>query len=170
MTAVTAIPGDITTVEADVIVNAANRDLRPGAGVDGAIRSAGGPAITAETSLLKPIGTGEAVATTAGNLSAGHVIHAIGPIWGSVPEAEADQLLESCYSTSLHLALELGARSIAFPSISTGIYGFPMVRAAGVATGAVTAWLASNPDRIDEVIFVCFDEPSLEVYEGLLGL
>ena len=127
-------------------------------------------AITTETEQIGSIETGQAVATTAGDLPAAHVIHTAGPIWGEVEPAEADAQLGSCYRNSLDLAVELGASSIAFPNVSTGIYGFPPDRAAKVATAAVSAWLEENPGALDSVEFVCFDEANYRPYADLLGL
>ena len=169
MTQIKAVLGDITRIEADVIVNAANRDLAPGAGVDGAIRAAGGPSITMETERLTGVETGESVATNAGDLPARWVVHTAGPIWGSLPEDESDALLASCYRSSLDTAEGLGATSIAFPSISTGVYGYPWGRAAAIAVEAVRHWVTAHPSSLDSVTFVCFDENSFRVYRDLLG-
>ena len=129
MTRLEAIQGDITTVDADIIVNAANSSLMGGGGVDGAIHRAGGPTILAECKQIVTqqgqLPTGRAVITTAGKLPARHVVHTVGPIWGSVTEDEAVELLASCYRSSLDLARDVEARSVAFPSISTGVYRFP---------------------------------------------
>ena len=170
MSDVDLILGDITKVATEVIVNAANRDLRPGGGVDGAIRAAGGLSITEQTSTIGPIETGQVVATAAGDLPAQYVIHTAGPIWGSVAEDEADRLLAACYVNSLDLATELRGNSIAFPNISTGIYRYPPDRAARVATSTVASWIEANPGKIMQVSFVCFDEPNYALYRGLLGL
>ena len=170
MTRLEVVHGDITKVEADVIVNAANRDLAPGAGVDGAIRAAGGPSITRETAHLGGIETGSAVHTTAGDLPARWVVHTAGPIWGSVPDHEADQLLASCYRASLDVAEGLGAESVAFPGISTGIYGYPVARAASIAVEAVKGWIEDHSTALASVTFVCFDESSYRVYRDLLAV
>lgn len=169
MAQIEVIRGDITAVDADVIVNAANTHLRPGGGVDGAIRAAGGPSITEETAKIGPVEVGQAVATTAGDLPARWVIHTVGPVWGSVPAADADRLLASCYQSSLTLAQELGASSIAFPGISTGIYGFPPQRAGEVATKAVSEWLGGRDGSVQKVTYVCFDETNYRIYTELLG-
>ncbi|MDX1468391.1 MAG: macro domain-containing protein [Acidimicrobiia bacterium] len=170
MAQIAVVLGDITQIGADVIVNAANRDLAPGAGVDGAIRAAGGPSITRETEKLGGVETGQAVATTAGDLPASWVVHTAGPIWGSVTEEEADTLLASCYRACLDVAADLGAKSIAFPSISTGIFGYPLARAASIATGTVKRRLENHPSALASVTFVCFDEQTHRVYRDLLGV
>lgn len=170
MTAIEVALGDITQTEADVIVNAANRDLAPGAGVDGAIRAAGGPSITLETARLGRVETGSAVATTAGDLAAKWVVHTAGPIWGSLPAEETHALLASCYRSSLDLARKLDASSVAFPAISTGIYGYPLDRAVSIATEAVKGWLEDHPSALDSVTFVCFDEKTYRAYRDLLGI
>lgn len=172
MTTVRAVRGDITKIEVDAVVNAANRQLVPGGGVDGAIHTAGGPAIAAETREIRSergeLETGEAVLTTAGRLPARHVIHTAGPIWGRYTQHEAVQLLAGCYHNSLDVAVAHSCRSVAFPNISTGVYGFPLRLAAETATGAVHSWLESNPDLLDEVVFVCFNKENLALYEELL--
>lgn len=170
MTTVTLVRGDITTADVDVIVNAANGGLVPGGGVDGAIRRAGGPSITKETSRLGPVATGAAVSTTAGRLTASHLVHAVGPVWGQADPEESDRLLASCYRSSLDLAAGLGARSIAFPNISTGIFGFPALRAAVIATDAVRKWIEEHPGTIDLVAFFSFDDTGYRIYSELLGL
>ena len=165
------LTGDITEVEVDAIVNAANSSLLGGGGVDGAIHRAGGPAILeACRAVVAAEGgcrTGEAVATVAGDLPADYVIHTVGPVWGSIGEDEADRLLGNCYRNSLASADQLGAASIAFPNISTGVYGFPKERAADVAVRAVTDWLV-RPSSIERVVFVCFDEANAALYRQLL--
>jgi len=172
MTRLHAIRGDITTVAVDVIVNAANSSLMGGGGVDGAIHRAGGPAILEECRAIVArqgeLPTGDAVITTGGELPARHVIHTVGPIWGTVTEEEAVRLLASCYTSSLDLAVEAEARTIAFPNISTGVYRFPKHLAATTATQAVRAWVDEHPTGIDEVWFVCFDTENLELCTKLL--
>lgn len=113
--------------------------------------------------------TGEAVITTAGGLPARHVIHTAGPIWGEQSEYEAVQLLAACYHNSLDLASAHECGTVAFPNISTGVYGFPLRLAAETATGAVQAWVEVNPDALDEIVFVCFNEENHLLYEELLG-
>lgn len=165
--------GDITTAPVDAIVNAANKELRPGGGVDGAIHRAGGPAIAAEAREIAAkqgdLETGEAVATTAGQLPSRYVIHTVGPIWGRHGEADAVRLLGDCYRNSLDLAVELECKSVAFPNISTGVYGFPKVLAGTTAVQAVQAWVSDNPGSLDGVVFVTFDEENRAIYERLLG-
>ncbi|MGV3657270.1 MAG: O-acetyl-ADP-ribose deacetylase [Chitinophagaceae bacterium] len=154
------IQGDITTVSVDVIVNAANSGLLGGGGVDGAIHRAGGPAILQECRKIVArqggCPTGEAVITTAGNLPAKYVIHTVGPVWQGGTDGEAE-LLASCYSRSLTLAVQHSCRSIAFPNISTGVYGYPKQQAAQVATQAVRQFLQSSK-VFESVFMVCFDD------------
>lgn len=169
MTFLNAIQGDITKIEVDAIVNAANSSLIGGGGVDGAIHRAGGPAILEEcieiVTARGPLGTGEAVITTAGNLAARHVIHTVGPIWGDSDETGSVTLLASCYTNSLDLAAEMSCRSITFPNISTGVYRFPVRLAAETAIGAVGEWQGG----VAQVTFVCFENESYEIYQSLLG-
>ena len=173
MTRLEAIQADITTVEVDVIVNAANSSLMGGGGVDGAIHQAGGPAILAECKEIVarhgPLPPGEAVITTAGNLPARHVVHTVGPIWGTVPANEAVDLLASCYRSSLDLGREASLRSIAFPNISTGVYRFPKPLAADTAVAAVRQWHDHFPRAFDTVLFVCFGPDNLRLYQELLA-
>ena len=157
--------GDITTVDVDAIVNAANTSLLGGGGVDGAIHRAGGPAILEECRSIGGCDTGDAVVTTAGLLPARYVIHTVGPIWGQLTAEEADRLLASCYRRSLEEADRLGPESVAFPNISTGGYGFPKDRAATVAIEAVRSHGASS---IEQVVFVVFDEENERLYRQLL--
>ena len=163
------IRGDITTLEVDAIVNAANSSLLGGGGVDGAIHRRGGPAILDECMQIRArqggCETGQAVITTGGNLPAQYVIHTVGPVWHGDSEI-ADTLLASCYTASLDLAFEHGLKSIAFPNISTGIYSFPKERAATVALKAVKNH--RNIDSFKRVIFVCFDEENYNIYADLL--
>jgi O-acetyl-ADP-ribose deacetylase (regulator of RNase III) len=158
------VRGDITQQEVDAIVNAANSALAPGGGVDGAIRRAGGPRITEETSRLGGCPTGDAVATGAGDLRARHVIHAVGPIWQGGGAGEAD-LLASAHRRAVEVAAERGCRSIAFPAISTGIYGYPPELAAPVAIAAVREALERNPP-VELVRFVLFSDELLRVFEA----
>jgi O-acetyl-ADP-ribose deacetylase len=168
MTEVRLMQGDITTVTADAIVNAANSALAGGGGVDGAIHRAGGPAIMADLERRYGSGrycpTGSAVASTAGKLPATIVIHAVGPVWrgGSSGEPES---LASAYRTSLDLAAREGCHSVALPSISTGVYGYPIDQAATVALQTVDHWLAEHPDALDTITFVLFSADSLEAFE-----
>ena len=160
------VQGDITSIAVDAIVNAANDGLRGGGGVDGAIHRAGGPAILEECMLLGGCRTGDAKATTAGDLPARHVIHAVGPVWRGGEHGEAG-LLASAYRRSVEVAAGLGCSSISFPAISTGIYGFPIDRAAPIALAAARAAAeAAGGDR--RLVFVLFSAADLEVYRGAL--
>jgi O-acetyl-ADP-ribose deacetylase (regulator of RNase III) len=173
VTRLEAIQGDITTIDADVIVNAANSSLMGGGGVDGAIHQAGGPAILAECKEIVArhglLRTGQAVITTAGDLPARQVVHTVGPIWGDVTEDEAVRLLASCYRNSLDLSREARAKSVAFPSISTGVYRFPKALAARTAVAAVTDWAALEPGPVETVTFVNFGPEDLDLYRELLA-
>lgn len=172
MTVIRLVQADITTVAASAIVNAANSGLAGGGGVDGAIHRAGGPAIMADLERRYGTGrhcpTGSAVASAAGNLPATIVIHAVGPIWrgGSAGEPA---LLASAYRSSLDLAASEGCRTVALPSISTGIYSYPLGAAATIAVGTVDAWIADNPDALDQVTFVLFSGETLEAFERALA-
>ena len=161
--------GDITRMAVDAIVNAANGALAGGGGVDGAIHRRGGPAIMEACNIIRQqqggCATGEAVITTAGNLPARYVIHTVGPIWQGGDAGEED-LLARCYRSSLRLCLEYDLRSVAFPNISTGVYRFPKRRAAEIAIAATAGFDAI--DRIDEAIFVCFDDENHGIYEQLM--
>jgi len=160
------IRGDITKLEVDAIVNAANKSLLGGGGVDGAIHRAAGPELLNECRTLNGCETGEAKITEGYKLPARYIIHTVGPVWRGGDKDEPD-LLARCYSNSLKLAVENGCRSIAFPNISTGIYGFPKKEAAAIAISATKKFLMQNPNSI-EVSFVCFDEANHELYEQLL--
>jgi O-acetyl-ADP-ribose deacetylase (regulator of RNase III) len=172
MTSITATHGDITTFTVDAIVNAANPQLAGGGGVDGAIHRAGGPSILEEcrrwVSKHGILPTGEAMITGAGDLPARHVIHTVGPVWGRHEGDEARALLASCYRNSLDLALANECHSVAFPNISTGVYGFPKDLAAKTAVEAVKDW-TTGESPVDEILFVCFDAENLGLYEDLLG-
>jgi O-acetyl-ADP-ribose deacetylase len=158
------IQGDITGQAVDAIVNAANSSLLGGGGVDGAIHRAGGPAILAETRLLGGCETGDAKATTAGDLPASHVVHAVGPVWQGGAAGE-EQLLASAYRRSVEVADELGCGSIAFPAISTGVFGFPIERAAPIAlTAAMEA--ASQAANVRLLRYVLFSDADLAVYRA----
>ncbi|QOV34493.1 O-acetyl-ADP-ribose deacetylase [Streptomyces ferrugineus] len=169
MTTIRLVQGDITRESADAIVNAANSSLLGGGGVDGAIHRRGGPAILAECRELrasrygKGLPTGQAVATTAGELDARWVIHTVGPVW-SASEDRSD-LLASCYRESLRVADELGARTVAFPAISTGVYRWPMEDAARIALETVR----NTPTAVEEVRFVLFDDRAYEAFARRLG-
>ncbi|MEO8932813.1 MAG: O-acetyl-ADP-ribose deacetylase [Xanthomarina sp.] len=158
------IKSDITKIHIDAIVNAANSSLLGGGGVDGAIHRAGGKAILeACKKIIAKQGeckTGEAVITTAGNLPAGFVIHTVGPIWHGGKNNE-EQQLANCYINSLQLAIDNNCKTIAFPNISTGVYGFPKEKAAFISVGTVLEFL-STTDKIERVIFVCFDEENFQ--------
>jgi O-acetyl-ADP-ribose deacetylase (regulator of RNase III) len=160
--------GDITLEQVDAIVNAANSTLRGGGGVDGAIHRAGGPAILAECLDLGGCETGRAKATGAGRLAARYVIHTVGPIWNDGSHGEVP-LLAACYRNSIELAAELGCRSVAFPSISTGVYRFPLDRAAPIAITAVADALAEFP-QIERVRFVLFDQDTFSTFRQALEL
>lgn len=164
------IIGDITKIKVDAIVNAANSSLLGGGGVDGAIHRAGGPKILEECKAIRAkqggCKTGEAVITTGGNLPAKYVIHTVGPVWHGGKNNE-EELLANAYKNSLRLATEYEIKSIAFPNISTGVYGFPKQRAAEIAINAVKEFL-NLTTLIKEVYFVCFDEENYEIYQSLL--
>ncbi len=167
MSRLTLVRGDITVQRVDAIVNAANEALIGGGGVDGAIHRAGGAAIMAASDRIRAAQggcpTGSAVVTTAGCLPAKAVIHTVGPVWRGGGRGEAE-LLASCYRQSLRAAREGGFRSVAFPSISTGIYGYPLPQAAAVAVAAIRDALSADPDAFDEVRMVLFSAADLEVY------
>lgn len=169
-TAIEAIAGDITRLNVDAVVNAANSSLLGGGGVDGAIHRAGGKAIREACMKIREAQggckTGEAVITTAGNLPSKFVIHTVGPVWNGGSRGE-DVLLASCYSTSLTLASDNDIRSIAFPNISTGIYGFPKERAAEIAVRTVLEEISRYPE-LTQLYFVCFDPENLSYYQKLL--
>ena len=162
---VETVLGDITTEQVDAIVNAANEHLLPGGGVCGAIHDAGGPAIATECRRIGHCPTGGAVATTAGELPARFVIHAVGPVWHGGGRGEAE-LLASAYRSSLDEAARVGAASVAFPAISTGIFGYPLEAATAVAVEAVRSWKGAG---VDVVRFVCFDERTLSAYRSALS-
>ncbi len=158
------VVADITTLGVDAIVNAANRSLLGGGGVDGAIHRAAGPELLAECRTLGGCEAGDAKITGGYRLPARHVIHAVGPVWSERRANECDELLASCYRASLGLAAAHGIRSIAFPAISTGIYAFPADRAARIAVGAVKRCLDAATD-VQHVVFCCFSRDSARCHE-----
>ena len=158
--------GDITKLKVDAVVNAANSTLLGGGGVDGAIHRAAGPRLLEECKTLNGCPTGEAKITKGYNLPAKFVIHTVGPVWNGGNRNE-DKLLKSCYKNSLTLAKENGIKTIAFPAISTGVYGFPSDRAANIAVRTVKEFLEKD-DSLDKVIFICFDEKTHLHYKNTL--
>lgn len=163
-TTIDFIQNDITRVVADAIVNAANSKLLVGGGVDDAINRAGGPSIQEECRKIGGCPTGSAVATGAGKLPAKWVFHAVGPVYHG-KEKDVEQLA-SCHLKCLDLALEKGCRTIAFPAISTGAYGYPLAEAAVIAVGTVHGWILNHPGMIDRVTFVLFDAETLDAYRS----
>jgi O-acetyl-ADP-ribose deacetylase (regulator of RNase III) len=163
------IKGDITVIETDAIVNAANTSLLGGGGVDGAIHRKGGKAILEGCIKIRNkqggCKTGEAVITNAGDLPAKYVIHTVGPVWNNGKNNE-EELLKSCYVNSLELAIQHNIKTIAFPNISTGIYGFPKVKAAKIAIETVFAFKEKN--KLEKVIFICFDDENFKIYNELI--
>lgn len=161
MKRVKVIQGDITKLKVDAIVNAANTSLLGGGGVDGAIHLAGGSQILEECRKIGGCDTGDAVITSAGNLPAKYVIHTVGPIWKGGNEDEAEQL-KNCYLNSMKLATENNCKTIAFPGISTGVYGYPKDKAAQIAVSTLKDYLNEHPE-IEEVLLVSFDADSYHI-------
>jgi len=160
--------GDITSLKADAIVNAANSSLLGGGGVDGAIHRAAGKELLAECRTLNGCKTGNAKITKGYNLSAKFVIHTVGPVWNGGRTGEPEKLA-SCYQRSLEVAVENGIKTIAFPNISTGVYGYPKQEAARIATQTVISFLENNR-KIEQVIFCVFDNENFEYYRELLQI
>lgn len=171
MSRIQIVQGDITTLQVDVIVNAANPSLLGGGGVDGAIHRAAGPALLAACKQVRQqqgeCAPGQAVITGAGDLPAKAVIHTVGPVWRGGEQNEP-QLLQDAYRNSLQLAVANGYESIAFPAISTGVYGYPKPAAAQIAINTVMTFLSSSPVP-EQVLFVCFDDENASLYQRLLA-
>lgn len=167
MTQISLILDDITLVEVDAIVNAANSSLLGGGGVDGAIHKAAGPELLKACKKLKYCATGEAKITKGYRLPCHYVIHTVGPIYRNYPAKEANELLESAYTNSLSLSLKHKIKSMAFPNISTGVYGFPKKEAAIIALQAIKSFIAKHP-ILEEVIFCCYDVENFSIYTELL--
>ena len=163
---INVIQGDITQLEVDAIVNAANKSLLGGGGVDGAIHRAAGPGLLEECKTLDGCETGEAKLTKGYNLKARYVIHTVGPVWNGGTRRE-DQLLANCYQNSLQLANEKGLKSIAFPAISTGVYRFPIDSACRIVLESIRNYLKSD-DSINEIYLVCFDQNVFDQYNILM--
>lgn len=167
MPSVEVIKGDITKLEVDVIVNAANRSLLGGGGVDGAIHRAAGPGLLEECKTLNGCETGEAKITKGYDLKAKYIIHTVGPVYFNWPEPDAAKLLGNAYRNSLILASEKGLRSIAFPNISTGVYGYPKDQAAPIAIDIALSCLEKG-NKIENLVFCCFDDENYNIYLELL--
>ena len=164
---ITIVQGDITKQQVDAIVNAATTSLLGGGGVDGAIHRAAGPQLLAECRRLNGCATGEAKITKGYDLPARFVIHTVGPVWRGGAHGE-DELLARCYRNSLALAAQHGVRTIAFPAISTGVYGFPLERATRIAVAEVKKFSAQT-DSLKQVVFVCFEQRASVVYHQMLA-
>jgi O-acetyl-ADP-ribose deacetylase (regulator of RNase III) len=159
------VEGDITKLEVDAIVNAANNSLLGGGGVDGAIHRAAGPELLAETRGIGGCPTGEARVSKGYRLPAKWVIHTVGPVWKGGHRNE-DALLAGCYRNSLSEAVNIGAKTVAFPSISTGAYGFPLERATGIALGETRRFLETD-ETLEKVVFVCFGRQAVDTYKSM---
>jgi O-acetyl-ADP-ribose deacetylase len=157
------VTGNITRCDVDAIVNAANSSLLGGGGVDGAIHRAAGPDLVHECRLLGGCKTGQAKITKGYRLPARHIIHTVGPVWRGGENGEPE-LLAACYGSSLEVARRHGLRSLAFPAISTGIFGYPMDAAAQVAAGTVAYMLCADPGAFDRIVFVCFNEQATSIF------
>jgi O-acetyl-ADP-ribose deacetylase (regulator of RNase III) len=168
---ITLIKGDITECKADVIVNAANSSLLGGGGVDGAIHRKGGPAILEGCKVIRSeqggCPAGEAVITTGGRLPCKYVIHTVGPIWRGGGSGEA-KTLSHCYLNSLALAVKNNLRTVVFPSISTGVYGYPVPKAANIAIATTKAFLKDNPNKLDHITWALFDSLTYDAYKEAL--
>ncbi len=167
MTLLKAVKDDITTLRVDAIVNAAKPSLLGGGGVDGAIHNAAGRGLLEECRRLGGCPTGDAKVTSGYNLPARYVIHTVGPVWHGGSHGEAE-LLTSCYRRSLEIAAKMHLESIAFPAISTGVYGYPLLKAAGIAISTAQAFLEQS-SSLQEVIFCCFSDGDFQVYNRLLS-
>lgn len=165
-TKITLIRGDITELDVDAIVNAANESLLGGGGVDGAIHDMAGPKLLEECMSLKGCKTGEAKITNGYDLLARYVIHTVGPVWTGGSRNEP-KLLENCYINSLKLAEQFGLKTIAFPAISTGVYGFPIEKATKIAIETTTNFLKDKDSSLREIIFVCFSQRDYSIYQEI---
>ena len=166
-TRIIALKADITSLEVDAIVNAANESLLGGGGVDGAIHNAAGPGLLEECRKLSGCDSGDAKITAGYRLPAKYVIHTVGPVWDGGDYGEP-MLLKSCYEKSFNLMLQYKCKTIAFPSISTGVYGYPIEETASIAVATVTARLKDTPE-IEQVIFCCFSDYDLDIYNEILN-